>query len=590
MFYENPQMESVNASNLVNLIPLYVADCARAGRAETTIVGYEVQLRPFAHWLTRYGPNFGYELTPERLENFAYWLEHHCLSRRGTPYTANSRALFQRRVNNLFKWAYRTGRTDRDISSWMPQIKQTPRQMRPIDVDGLHRMFVATALGQRRLAMRDACVLALMAGTGARRSEIAQILIEHITFNDDDYGTIHLHKTKNDKPRTVIFGPGTAHFLKAHLATVGRDHGRLFDVQPAAMWKIVDRLAERGNVGDIAPHDIRKFFAMFWMENGEGNDGWAKLCLQAQLGHCGADVTEKHYLFLTLTAGARSVCFANGGNSSIDGLTACSAAGIVGGQIPAAVICGCRVWGNQMQESNVRAILAARVNFWRKLHAASKTKQPKRWRAWLFCGRYQPCNARCYFATSESYTMPLPFAKKQRPLVSAQLRGISTMSDDQTLNRTTVTMNFHGRREIISIENEQVETLCRHLDAIISRLQAGWDEPFQYELELLNAGKATVVIQRDGTVLGSVGINQRANRTKLFLEWLPEQANLFYQIMLRLNSEYDLGLAQLIIRSDEELARLGSLEEIASRTPKQSEVAEALDDPSERKHGAIVKR
>lgn len=298
MFTVESQVKPVDCRELPKLFPAYVAEKQRAGRSDRTVQGIEMALAHFGKWLATVAAGFDYAITPERMAGFAEWLENDHRKANGEPYSPNSRSSFLKRSRAVLKWAYDTERCDRDISDWVPQVPQTARAMRPIDVDGIVRMLYACQVGHRAKYLRNMVVISLLCGTGARRSEVAEIRIENIQFLADDYGSIYLEITKGNVPRTVFIGPGTTKFLQPFLATLPHSTGKLFSVKSSMLWKIVDKAAARAGIDKVGPHDLRKFFALHWMAKWGKRDGMAKLALQAQLGHSGQDITEQHYLFL----------------------------------------------------------------------------------------------------------------------------------------------------------------------------------------------------------------------------------------------------------------------------------------------------
>lgn len=294
-----PNIEPVQAEALLDLLPDFYEDRAAKGASEKTITNYQYHLAPFVQWFESHAPAFDYQLTPQRLREFATWMATGHTTQYGAPMAHNSQAVTLKRLRSVLTWLYKSGYCDRNVSGWVPVLTETAREPRTLNIDRMVLLFEAAIPGRPSLTLRDWALLALMFGTGARVMEISEILRENITFHEDDSGSIHLVVTKGNKPRTVIFGPTCGAFLRSFLKTRPPNDGPLFDFKSrGTVNTLLRRLTCRADIDRISSHDTRKFFVSYWYSHHPIEEGFDKHLLKMQIGHTSRDVTHKHYVRL----------------------------------------------------------------------------------------------------------------------------------------------------------------------------------------------------------------------------------------------------------------------------------------------------
>lgn len=295
-----PSAAPIEARQLEPLIRLWLDEIAQAdGLAASTPQSYRYQIRPFVLWWRRNGRRHEYQLSRETLAAFDRWLRHDYRQQSGRPLSAASRAVCVRRMRQFFGWAYDRGYAPQPVGRWLPRQSAKPesppvgRHMTPADLIAMLR-----AAGRSNYPIRDVALLALLAGTGARRSEIHAARVENITWHTDGSGALYLAQTKLGKPRSVLFGPVAGRALQRHLAEAGRQQGRIFEEieQSDGLRQIIRRTAQRANTKCTA-HSFRRLFSAYWYAN-HPTDNRAAFMLRLLLGHAGRDVTEEHYLLL----------------------------------------------------------------------------------------------------------------------------------------------------------------------------------------------------------------------------------------------------------------------------------------------------
>lgn len=151
-----------------------------------------------------------------------------------------------------------------------------------------------TARGQR-----DFLVLALLAGCGMRRAEIASLRVSHVTIRD---GRLLLKDVlgKGGRVRSVPIPAWAWETLQTWLERLGegdkwllpRFHQEQVSNTPLSengIMFIVKRYAARIGCPDIAPHDLRRTFARL-----AKNGGADLMQIQHTLGHASVKTTEQY--------------------------------------------------------------------------------------------------------------------------------------------------------------------------------------------------------------------------------------------------------------------------------------------------------
>lgn len=292
-----PDIIPVEDPHLLQRIELWLLELASGDLTDVTIQNYRYQILPFVEWWRLRRERYDHQLTPDVLKRFNVWLRDSYRKRNGKPLSPNSRRTYCLRLAEFFKWLYTSKRLTIDISSWVAVPSRTSSSRKPHTVDELDRLLLAAMDGRNR--SRDVALLAFAVGTGARRHEIWAARIENIQFYADGSGACYLDETKNDKPRTVIFGENTGRLLLPYIDRQQRNYGRLFDSWETAeaIRSLMERLGERANVASASVHRLRKTFSSYWYIHHPDNER-ADFMLKLLLGHEAENVTEEYYLML----------------------------------------------------------------------------------------------------------------------------------------------------------------------------------------------------------------------------------------------------------------------------------------------------
>ena len=143
------------------------------------------------------------------------------------------------------------------------------------------------------LGMRDLTILELLYSTGVRVSELVNIKIEDIDFNERIIKILG----KGNKERIVLYGKTLSDYLEDYLikrSTFNPNHNYLFinkfgnKLTDRGVRLIIDNILKEGMVNfHISPHMIRHTFATHLLDNGADLK-----CVQELLGHKNLSSTQ----------------------------------------------------------------------------------------------------------------------------------------------------------------------------------------------------------------------------------------------------------------------------------------------------------
>lgn len=283
--------EPLHARDLEAAIELF--HTAQAKRVKPVTVTRNRQgLAPFVDWWRQYGPP-EYTLTPDRLADFVAWMRE-TPNGHGRPYADGTIHTTIRRIRQLFKWLHRTNKIPADISHW---IEQVPLHREPKGTLGradMIALFEAARAGANQI--RDMAILAFLAETAARQSEVAAVQWLDVQIEER---TAYLRPgtTKGGRPRLVVFGDTTGRLLVLWRFFGGAEAaGRIFALSTDGIREVLRRIGQRAGVKANA-HRFRRTFATNWIRHYEGDGEQAILLLKIQMGHAHrSDVTAAHYL------------------------------------------------------------------------------------------------------------------------------------------------------------------------------------------------------------------------------------------------------------------------------------------------------
>jgi len=257
--------------------------------SENTLHSYRNDLKRYLQYLTELGISDINAITPEVIRHYTEVLTNLGLS-------ANSIARNFSAMRSFHKFLVLENYTDQNPT----EMLETPRLIRKLpevlSVEEVFRILESPDIDAPS-GIRDRCILELLYACGLRVSELIQLKMEQVLFNEQLLRVIG----KGDKERVVPVGEQALHWLKIYLGRVrplfskgavsrsqvflnrfGKPFSRM------GIWNIVQKYVLLANVNRrVYPHIFRHSFATHLLENG------ADLrAVQEMLGHADISTTQ----------------------------------------------------------------------------------------------------------------------------------------------------------------------------------------------------------------------------------------------------------------------------------------------------------
>ncbi|MGC4863410.1 tyrosine-type recombinase/integrase [Micromonospora sp. DT41] len=266
----------------------YLRDWDRTLRAgnypETTRYNYLLAAAQLARYLAEHSPDPDAvdaaedptEVTRGHAEAFQAWM----IETRSASTALNK----HKGLQQFFKWLLVEEDIDRSPMDRVRQPK-TPQKLIPIIRDEDTKKLLDACKGKTFPHLRDEAIIRLYYNTGARLSEVGNLLLDDVDLNTE---SVHYHG-KGAKDRRVRFGPKTARAISRYLRARGKHKGsELPDLWLADRGgrrlaangiKIrLKRLGLAAGVANVHAHRWRHNFAHEWKRAG-GNTGDLMLLL-----------------------------------------------------------------------------------------------------------------------------------------------------------------------------------------------------------------------------------------------------------------------------------------------------------------------
>ncbi len=222
------------------------------------------------------------------------------------PLSASSAARAVSAVRGLHRFAHRERLAPHDVAREVAPPAPPRRLPRALSVEEVERLLAAVRPGADAspLALRDAALLELLYGTGARISEAVGLDVDDL---DTGAGTVRLHG-KGGRTRVVPVGRYAVAAVEAWLvrgrpalAARGRGIPRLFlngrggPLSRQGAWMVLKQAVERAGLADparpISPHTLRHSYATHLLEGGAN-----VRVVQELLGHASVTTTQVYTL------------------------------------------------------------------------------------------------------------------------------------------------------------------------------------------------------------------------------------------------------------------------------------------------------
>lgn len=268
------------------------------GLSDNTVQAYRRDLLRYQEYLDSRGIGSLAEVTRVDVEEFRRHLDHI-----GLAPASVTRCVVA--VRNLHRFAVGSGQLQADVTAGMSPGTRSRRLPKALSMDQVESLLAAPDTSTVE-GLRDAALLELLYGTGARVSEVCALDVDDIrpVLDDPDLGLRLIGK--GDKERIVPLGSYAAKAVDAWLirgrpawAEIGNgEHALLLNTRGRRLsrqsaWAVIRRAGEAAglDVEHLSPHSLRHSYATHLL------DGGADVrVVQELLGHSSVTTTQIYTL------------------------------------------------------------------------------------------------------------------------------------------------------------------------------------------------------------------------------------------------------------------------------------------------------
>ena len=268
------------------------------GLSDNTVQAYRRDLLRYQEYLGSRGIGSLAEVTRVDVEEFRRHLDHI-----GLAPASVTRCVVA--VRNLHRFAVGSGQLQADVTAGMSPGTRSRRLPKALSMDQVESLLAAPDTSTVE-GLRDAALLELLYGTGARVSEVCALDVDDIrpVLDDPDLGLRLIGK--GDKERIVPLGSYAAKAVDAWLirgrpawAEIGNgEHALLLNTRGRRLsrqsaWAVIRRAGEAAglDVEHLSPHSLRHSYATHLL------DGGADIrVVQELLGHSSVTTTQIYTL------------------------------------------------------------------------------------------------------------------------------------------------------------------------------------------------------------------------------------------------------------------------------------------------------
>lgn len=268
------------------------------GLSDNTVQAYRRDLLRYQEYLGSRGIGSLAEVTRVDVEEFRRHLDHI-----GLAPASVTRCVVA--VRNMHRFAVGSGQLQADVTAGMSPGTRSRRLPKALSMDQVESLLAAPDTSTVE-GLRDAALLELLYGTGARVSEVCALDVDDIrpVLDDPDLGLRLIGK--GDKERIVPLGSYAAKAVDAWLirgrpawAEIGNgEHALLLNTRGRRLsrqsaWAVIRRAGEAAglDVEHLSPHSLRHSYATHLL------DGGADVrVVQELLGHSSVTTTQIYTL------------------------------------------------------------------------------------------------------------------------------------------------------------------------------------------------------------------------------------------------------------------------------------------------------
>lgn len=260
-------MKKIETATMDPWIEGYLSYLDKVGRkTPRTIVDVRCTLRRATAYFERKRPSVA--LWHLVLEDYLHWLE----AERQRGSTESSLAKYLSHVRGLLEYAWRSGRTERNVLDGFSLQHTVPRTApQSLSLEEAERLVAAT-IAPGPTARRDRLIILLLYGCGLRTSELCALDVVHVNRERQELVVL---KAKGDRPRAIPIPQALYTELLAYLLEHGkrgplvRTNTHMRRLRSHDVCGIVTAAAERAGLrAGITPRTLRHSFATHLMDRG----------------------------------------------------------------------------------------------------------------------------------------------------------------------------------------------------------------------------------------------------------------------------------------------------------------------------------
>lgn len=278
--YRISAKERMLRCNIGEMIDRYISAKRVDGLSNLTLENYRARLRVFGQKVQKHVAR----ITVDDIRTYITYLEQERRLKRTTV------SMDVTILKSFFGWLLREDIIRQNPCSRIQSVRFDKKNLRtPLSREELSHVKAACS------TVRDKAIIELFYSTGCRLSELANINIEDIDFDDMSISVVG----KGNKRRIVYFGSKARTLLNEYVHSSKRDGSALFTgmrmphrrLGNRAIEKIVQRIGNRSGIGrQVYPHILRHSMATDAI-----NCGMDIVSLQRLLGHEDISTTQIYF-------------------------------------------------------------------------------------------------------------------------------------------------------------------------------------------------------------------------------------------------------------------------------------------------------
>ena len=265
------------------------------GSSPNTVSNYRRDLKRYVLWLAAAGVTSLRDVTTQHLEAYVADLRRGWEGQKPLSSASTSRALIVAR--GLHKFALSEGDINVDVAADVAPPSPAKHLPDTLTVEEVTALIDAVPTGEYATAVdiRDKALLEMLYGTGARISELLDLVVDDVADGPD----ILTVTGKGSKQRLVPMGSHARKAIEDYLVrsrpqmSRGKTHALFLNtlgkpLSRQSAWAVIQQAVERAKVGKkVSPHTLRHSFATHLLQGGAD-----VRTVQELLGHSSVTTTQ----------------------------------------------------------------------------------------------------------------------------------------------------------------------------------------------------------------------------------------------------------------------------------------------------------